>query len=483
MGGDSRIRSYEDAQQATRAMRSHAEVEQAFAFSANATRSGKGTVHQSLNPLHVTRECLDTAAMPKVTPIVFPMDVTRSRGQDAKTVYSQLLPFLGSLYLSGAVKDPQIMFLAFGDAKSDRAPIQVGQFESDDRMDKDLERLWLEEGGGGTGEESSELAAYFLARHTKIDAVDKRGQKGFCFYTSDEAPYPVVDTGEVKRVFGDDMPADIPSQQIFAELQKRFNTYLLFPSKSLEDRKDDIDAEIRQRLLKAGGRFENCSVRASLLWNTFDDLDLHVITPNNEHIYYAARKASCGGELDVDRNAGGRETRKPVENIRWAKGTAQPGKYRVFVRNYNYHDDSMGDIPFKVELDIDGVVQGFAGKIVAGATGPQSDVTAFEFTYSPDQAVMANSESHDAYTDEVILGKWRKLIPDGHIIRLSDAKWTTEAAIGIMGIQSGTKTLADVLADMRERAVAKEGIDAIAQALETFSKQAVVSQVDENVFA
>ncbi len=481
MGGNSRIGSYDDAVRATVSVRSSL---QAFNYSTQATRSGKGTVHRNLDPKGVVaRECLDTAAMPKVTPIAFAMDVTRSRGTDAKIVYEQTLPFLGALFMTQAVTDPQLLFLAFGDAKSDHAPLQVGQFESDDRMDNDLERLWLEEGGGGTGEESSELVAYFLARHTKIDAVDKRGQKGFCFFTSDEAPYPVVSAEEVKRIIGDNLPGDIPTPQIFAELQRRFNTYLLYPGKPLKDRQGDIDAEIRQRLLKAGGRFESCSIRASLLWNTFDDLDLHVVTPFGEEIYYGNKVADCGGELDVDRNAGGRETRKPIENIRWPKGMARTGKYQVFVRNFAYHDDERGDVPFKVELDIDGTIKTFEGKTKKGKTGPSSDIMAFEFDYIPEQAVQANSESREAYTDEAILGKWRLSIPDGHIIRLTDAKWTTEAAIGVMAIQSGAKTLDQVLKGMHERAVPKAGIDDVASALKSFAAQAVVGQVSETVFS
>lgn len=480
MGGETRISSYNDALAATRTIRDSG---RAFAYSDTASRTGTGTTHPNLNIKGKMRECLDTAAMPQVTPIAFAMDVTRSRGDDAKIVYSQLLPFLGTLYLSGTVSDPQLLFAAFGDAKTDRAPIQIGQFESDDRMDKDLERIWLEEGGGGTGEESAELVAYFLARHTKIDAVDKRGKKGFCFFTSDEAPYPVVSQSEVMQLIGDDLGADIPSPQIFAELQERFHTFLLYPGKSLSERKDDIDAEIRQRLLKAGGRFENCSIRASLLWNTYDDLDLHVVTPKGEHIFYGNKRASCGGELDVDRNAGGPQTREPIENIRWAKGTAMPGKYLVFVRNYTHHEARPADVRFKVELEVDGKVESFEGVAKKGITGQPSDITAFEFEYSPTDAVAASSESREAYTDEVILGKWRSCIPDGHIIRLSDPKWTTEAAIGVMALQSGIKDLDGILADMRDRAVDQQGIDDVERALRPFAAQGVFDQVDDTVFA
>ena len=172
-----------------------------------------------------------------------------------------------------------------------------------------------------------------------------------------------------------------------------------------------------------------------------------------------------------------------MENIRWVKGTARPGKYQVFVQNYSHHEQHPADIPFKVELEIDGKVETFSSVAKKGITGPQSDISAFKFTYSPDAAVVASAENREAYTDEVILGKWRTCIPDGHIIRLSDAKWTTEAAIGIMAIQSGAKTLTQVLKDMHERAVKQEGIDEVERALKSFSTQAVVEQVDESAFS
>jgi hypothetical protein len=475
----SRISSRADAEVALTNVRSSAA---AFSHSEAMTRSGAGRCHPNLNPKGVVRECLDTRQMPFVTPIAIGMDITKSRGNDARIVYEQTMPLLGSLFMSGAVTDPQILFAGIGDATVDTAPLQVGQFESDDRMDKDLERMWLEGGGGGTGQESYELFAYLLARKTKIDAIDKRGKKGYCFFTADEAPYPSVKKAEVETVFGDKLKKDIPTPDIFAELQKKFRTFLIYPGKPMAERQDDIDAEIRQRLLKAGGRFENCSIRATLIWNNFNDLDLHVVTPDRDHIYYGNRTSRCGGALDVDRNATGRETREPVENIRWPKGTAKPGKYRVYVQNFAEHERNGKDTPFKVELDLDGTIKTFEGVMKAGTTKGPSDTIAFEFDYVPKGMQQANAQGREAYADETILGEWRTCIPDGHIIRLTDAKWTTEAMIGVMGIQSGKKTLRQVLADMHERAVDPKGIKDVELALKPFAAQAVIDEVGEEAF-
>jgi uncharacterized protein YfaP (DUF2135 family) len=480
MGGSARVSSYADAQDAVQ--RTTRSSEHAFVYSQQATNSGVGKTHQNLDIKGKVRECRDSAAMPRITPIVVGMDVTRSRGEDAKAVYERVEQMLGSTFLSGAAPDPQIMFAGIGDAKSDRAPLQIGQFESDERMDDDLSRMWLEKGGGGSGEESYELFAYYVARKTAVDAIDVRGQKGFCFITGDEAPYPSVSKDEVKRVIGDEVPSDIPTADIFAELQARYQTYFIFPASSMEVRKSDIDAEIRQRLLKAGGRFENCSIRASLIWHTRDDLDLHVITPDGDHIYFGNRQSLCGGELDVDRNVRG-ETREPIENIRWAKGTARPGMYRVFVRNFNYHERERSAVPFAVELDIDGEIQRFEGSTAAGVTGPTSDVEAFAFTYTAERSVRANAEDHESYSDEVILSKWRSYIPEAHIVRIKDAKHATEAMVGIMAIQNGVMTLPEFVANMHERAVVAECIADVGSALERFAAQGVISQVDEDVFA
>ena len=115
MGGNPRISSYNDARESLMVQRSST---QAFTYSEEASRSGRGTVHANLNPKGQTRECLDTAAMPNVTPIAIAMDVTKSRGKDAKVIYEQTMRFLGALYLANTVRNPQILFAAFGASRT-----------------------------------------------------------------------------------------------------------------------------------------------------------------------------------------------------------------------------------------------------------------------------------------------------------------------------------------------------------------------------
>jgi hypothetical protein len=146
-----------------------------------------------------------------------------------------------------------------------------------------------------------------------------------------------------------------------------------------------IDAEMKRRVEGAGGRYEGVDIRASLLWDNRNDLDLHVATPRGEHIYFGSKRASCGGWLDVDMNVRG-ETTTPVENIRWAAGSAPRGRYRVFVQNFRFHEPARYPTPYKVEIEISGEVFHFTGVISPrGETGAASDVTVLEFDYEPGQ--------------------------------------------------------------------------------------------------
>lgn len=77
--------------------------------------------------------------------------------------------------------------------------------------------------------ESYELAMYFLARHTSLDCLEKRGKRGYLFIIGDEVPYPEVKSAEVRRVLGDQIQADIRLEDLLPELRERFDVYFVIP--------------------------------------------------------------------------------------------------------------------------------------------------------------------------------------------------------------------------------------------------------------
>jgi len=189
------------------------------------------TVPPSLDPHGVAvRESRDSEAHPNSLAISVLFDVTGSMRDVPRALQAKLPDLFGLLLRKGYVEDPQIMFGAVGDATCDRAPLQVGQFESGNELEDDLGNILLEGGGGGQLTESYELAMYFMARHTALDCLEKRGRRGYLFLIGDETAYGAVKAREVRSVIGDDLAGDLPFPHVLAELRRSFEVFFILPS-------------------------------------------------------------------------------------------------------------------------------------------------------------------------------------------------------------------------------------------------------------
>lgn len=123
-------------------------------------------------------------------------------------------------------------------------------------------------------------------------------------------------------------------------------------------------------------------LHVALIWNDIADLDLHVITPSGEELYYAHKESRCGGWLDIDMNAGGNFSLEPIENVFWASSPS--GKYKIFVHNFNNRTDPgtvftdpKRKVPYRVRLSKNGQVSWFDGKV-----GTKEKETCFEFNHN-----------------------------------------------------------------------------------------------------
>ena len=191
------------------------------------------TVHADLDPFGVTaRECRDSADHGNSLPIAVLFDVTGSMGQVPMIMQSKLGKLHGLLKDKGYADDPQILFGGIGDADTDRAPLQVGQFESDNRMDEQLRNILLEGGGGGQKSESYELAAYFMAEHVVTDAWEKRRKQGYLFLIGDELNKPRLASRHIRAVIGDHIRTDIAVESIYRELGQRWQVHYILPNQS-----------------------------------------------------------------------------------------------------------------------------------------------------------------------------------------------------------------------------------------------------------
>lgn len=94
----------------------------------------------------------------------------------------------------------------------------------------------------------------------------------------------------------------------------------------------------REAIERAEDVGESGDLKVTLLWDFYSDIDLHVIEPNRNEIYYGNKRSrATGGFLDVDNTAGGRNS---AENIFWENPPA--GKYIVKLKYYEVKQDHGG---------------------------------------------------------------------------------------------------------------------------------------------
>lgn len=191
---------------------------------------GGWRVHPALDPYGVAaRESRDSAEHPSTLAIAVLLDVTASMSEVPRILQRKLPELAGLILQRGYARDPQILFGAVGDATCDQVPLQIGHFESDNRMDDDLDRILIEGGGGAQMTEPYELAFYFTARHTSIDCYEKRGRRGYLFIVGDEMSYPWVKAREVRRIMGTDLVENIPIDSIVQDVRQKYDAYYVLP--------------------------------------------------------------------------------------------------------------------------------------------------------------------------------------------------------------------------------------------------------------
>lgn len=204
-----------------------------FGYDRTAKSTGSYKAHEALDPKGVNatgvniRESRDNTEHPNSVPIVVGFDATGSMGSVPRTVQEKLAGLFGLLLRKGYVEDPQISVAAYGDAYCDRVPLQISQFESDNRIDDNLDKLFLEGGGGGNNGETQTLLWYYLAHHTATDAWEKRGKKGYLFVIADERALDLRPE-HVKDFIGDGQPVgDLTAAGLIKEVQKKWDVVIL----------------------------------------------------------------------------------------------------------------------------------------------------------------------------------------------------------------------------------------------------------------
>lgn len=177
-------------------------------------------------PYNVTRESRDSAKHPNSTAIIFGIDSTGSMSHIYEAVAKRFETAVIEVFERLPVPDPQIMFAAIDDVQATSIdPLQVTQFEVDNKIAEQLFDLYYTGCGWGNGFESYQLLWYFGSRHTSIDCYEKRKKKGIMITVGDDGPQYTLRASDIKRIFGDSEASDMTAEDLLNEVNKKYEVY------------------------------------------------------------------------------------------------------------------------------------------------------------------------------------------------------------------------------------------------------------------
>jgi len=123
-------------------------------------------------------------------------------------------------------------------------------------------------------------------------------------------------------------------------------------------------------------------VQVSIAWSGASDVDLHVVDPSGEEVYYGNRTSASGGSLDLDSNAACSLDNKNNENIVWPTGMGPHGTYIVRVDYWSACNVTQSDFVVTVATK-GGTPQVFTGSLTGtgdgGGLGSGQLITTFTY--------------------------------------------------------------------------------------------------------
>jgi hypothetical protein len=155
------------------------------------------------------------------SPVIIAVDVTGSMKDWPKIIFEKL-PVV-DLGLKDYLDKPEVSFMAIGDCYSDRYPLQVQPFGSGKDLADRVAALIPEGGGGGSLQESYDLAAVYAAHHVQMP----KAVRPIFIYIGDEGLYPMVDPDKARTWARTDIEGKLKSQDALKMLRKRFSTYCI----------------------------------------------------------------------------------------------------------------------------------------------------------------------------------------------------------------------------------------------------------------
>lgn len=147
---------------------------------------------------------------------------------------------------------------------------------------------------------------------------------------------------------------------------------------------------IKERVKAAGGNVEGV-LRVSLSWDNKDDLDLWLIEPDGNKVYYGNRRqiSKTGATLDLDANGSDGNRDDPCENIYWTELPRVGGTYEVIVNQFNRRESRNSG--FTLQLEFDGQTYEYSCTS-NGNTGHNHKMLKFNYTKKDGFSILGGKE-------------------------------------------------------------------------------------------
>jgi hypothetical protein len=190
--------------------------------------------HKDLDPKGMLfRESRDSDNHPESVPVIIGLDQTGSMGRVVKQIQKSITPIMKLLVDKGYLPHPHIMVIGIGDSPNmEAAPLQVSQFESDDKIEACIDSIYIEGNGGGQNKESYQNAAYVAGFKTRTDHFEKRGQKGYFFIIGDEMNHRFERQELIDLIGTADergLSEEMTTQQIYERAKERYHIFFVLP--------------------------------------------------------------------------------------------------------------------------------------------------------------------------------------------------------------------------------------------------------------
>lgn len=238
-GGCYSVDSFNSYAKSVGAVMDNCEIDGVKTLRLNNMKYSQTSLHSELDPKSRVRECCNTEEHPNTLPVILALDVTGSMGSACDECAASVANLMKDLYEQ--FEDVEVCVMGVGDLECDDSPLQVSQFESDVRVAKQMQEIYLEKGGGGNSYESYTAPWYFGLYHTRLDCFDKQGRKGVIITMGDEPLNPALNKRDVEHFLGVGLEeqVELKTNKLYKEASKKFDIYHI----SVEDDRTNYNSD------------------------------------------------------------------------------------------------------------------------------------------------------------------------------------------------------------------------------------------------